>query len=249
MLEKLQKTFHMLARYLLYGFGVQLLIFQIVLATGINDKYSSVAINTLTTSKVSEDVTINGKVVDEKGSPIPGTAILVKGTSKGTSTDIDGNFSLEVAEDAVLVVSFLGFVTQEIEVGNQTGFEIILLEDTAQLDEVIVVGFGTQKKSHLTAAVEQIGSELIENRPINRLSEALQGAVAGLYVTPVNGGPAQESNFNIRGFTGFGQLGSPLVLVDGIERTMSDVNPSDVESVTVLKDAAAFAIYGSRAPS
>lgn len=249
MLVKLQKSIHLLARYLLYGFGVQLLMFQIVLATGINDKYSSVAINTLSTSKVSEDVTINGKVVDEKGSPIPGTAILVKGTSKGTSTDINGNFSLEVAEEAVLVVSFLGFVTQEIEVGNQTGFEIILLEDTAQLDEVIVVGFGTQKKSHLTAAVEQIGSELIENRPINRLSEALQGAVAGLYVTPVNGGPAQESNFNIRGFTGFGQLGGPLVLVDGIERTMSDVNPSDVESVTVLKDAAASAIYGSRAPS
>ncbi|MEX0882202.1 MAG: carboxypeptidase-like regulatory domain-containing protein, partial [Cyclobacteriaceae bacterium] len=211
MLANLQKSIHLMARYFIYGLGIQLLMLQIVLATGIHYNGKNVAVNMLSKMKVSEDIIIGGKVVDEEGNPIPGAAILVKETSTGTSTDIDGNFSLEVPEEAVLVVSFLGFVTQEIEVGNQTDFDITLIEDTAQLDEVVVVGFGTQKKSHLTAAVEQIGSELIENRPINRLSEALQGAVAGLYVTPVNGGPAQESNLNIRGYTGFGQKGGPLV--------------------------------------
>ncbi|WP_163378401.1 SusC/RagA family TonB-linked outer membrane protein [Cyclobacterium sp. SYSU L10401] len=249
MLVKLLKKGPMLARYFIYGLAIQLLLFQEVVAFGVNEKDKSDALQTKPAGDLVAAILVEGKVVDGEGNPIPGAAILVKGTTSGTTTDIDGNFSLEVDEEAIIVVSFLGFITQEIEVGNQTDFEITLVEDIAQMDEVVVVGFGTQKKSHLTAAVEQIGSDLIENRPINRLSEALQGAVAGLYVTPVNGGPAQESNFNIRGYTGFGQKGGPLVLIDGIERTMSDVNPNDVESVTVLKDAAASAIYGSRAPS
>ncbi|MFO7823498.1 MAG: SusC/RagA family TonB-linked outer membrane protein, partial [Cyclobacterium sp.] len=249
MLVKLLKKGPMLARYFIYGLAIQLLLFQEVVAFGVNEKDKSDALQTKPAGDLVAAILVEGKVVDGEGNPIPGAPILVKGTTSGTTTDIDGNFSLEVDEEAIIVVSFLGFITQEIEVGNQTDFEITLVEDIAQMDEVVVVGFGTQKKSHLTAAVEQIGSDLIENRPINRLSEALQGAVAGLYVTPVNGGPAQESNFNIRGYTGFGQKGGPLVLIDGIERTMSDVNPNDVESVTVLKDAAASAIYGSRAPS
>ncbi|WP_215225089.1 TonB-dependent receptor [Echinicola shivajiensis] len=194
-------------------------------------------------------IEIKGKVTDENGQPIPGATIQLKGTTKGTVTDIDGNYTIQVEEGTVLVYSFLGYERQEVAVGNQSVLNVSMVPDTQSLEEVVVVGFGTQKKSHLTAAVEQIGSEMLVNRPINKLSEALQGAMAGLYISPTNGGPASEANFNIRGFTGINERGGPLVLVDGIERTMSDVNPNDVESVTVLKDAAASAIYGSRAPS
>lgn len=195
-------------------------------------------------------VNVKGKVTNKGGAPLSFANIIEKGTTNGTLTDIDGNFSINVSnEEAILAISYLGYTPQEVRFSGQEFVEIALEESSSSLDEVVVVGFGTQKKSHLTAAVEQIGSELIENRPINRLSEALQGAVAGLYVTPVNGGPAQESNINVRGYTGFNQKGGPLILIDGIERTMSDVNPNDVESVSVLKDAAASAIYGSRAPS
>lgn len=215
-----------------------------------NASIHNVLDNVVLDSEENLQNTLTGKVIGADGMPLPGASILEKGTQNGTQTDFDGNFTINLtSKNAIIVISYVGFTTKEIPVGNQKSVAVTLLQDTQALDEVVVVGFGVQKKSHLTAAVEQISSASIENRPINRLSEALQGAVAGLYVTPVNGGPSQESNFNIRGFTGFNQLGGPLVLVDGVERTMSDVNPSDVETVTILKDAAASAIYGSRAPS
>jgi TonB-linked SusC/RagA family outer membrane protein len=193
---------------------------------------------------------VSGKVTDTSGQPLPGVTVLVKGTTRGTVTNVDGNYSLSnIPDNAALVFSFVGMLTQEVEVGTQTNIDITMQEETTGIDEVVVVGYGTQKKSHLTAAVEQISGDILINRPVNNISEALQNTIAGLYVEPTNGGPASAPNINIRGFTGFNEKGGPLVLVDGVERRIIDVNQNDVESITVLKDAAASAIYGSRAPS
>ncbi len=198
----------------------------------------------------AQQKSVSGNVTNESGEPLPGVTVVFKGTTQGTTTNADGEYTISnIPESATLQFSFVGMITQEVVVGDQTIINISMVADAVGLDEVVVVGYGTQKKSHLTAAIEQVGSEVLENRPVNSVNEAMQGTVAGLYVSPTNGGPASDANLNIRGFTGFNSKGSPLVLVDGVERTMSDVNPNDVESITVLKDAAASAIYGSRAPS
>jgi TonB-linked SusC/RagA family outer membrane protein len=192
---------------------------------------------------------VSGKVTDRTGAPLPGLTVVIKGTTQGTITNSDGTYSISnVPANATLVFSFVGMRTQEVVVGNQTSVNIIMEEETFGIDEVVAVGFGTQKKSHLTAAVEQVSGELLVNRPVKNISEAIQSTVAGLYVEPTDGGPASAPNINIRGYTGFNARGGPLVLVDGIERRITDVNSSDVESISVLKDAAASAIYGSRAP-
>ncbi len=193
---------------------------------------------------------ISGKVTEASGEPLPGVTVLVKGTTQGTVTNTDGEYTLtNVASDATLVFSFVGMRSQEITVGSQSMVNVTLAEETVGIEEVVAVGYGTQKKSHLTAAVEQVSGELLVNRPVSNISDAIQSTVAGLYIEPTNGGPASAPNINIRGFTGFNQKGGPLVLVDGVERRIIDVNPNDVESISVLKDAAASAIYGSRAPS
>ncbi|MFV0592043.1 MAG: TonB-dependent receptor [Draconibacterium sp.] len=193
--------------------------------------------------------TVNGTVTDNTGQPLPGVTVIIKGTAQGTVTDMDGKYSLgNIPEDAVLVFSFVGMLSQEIKVGNQATIDVVMKEEALGIDEVVVVGYGTQKKSHLTAAVDQIGGEILENRPLSSVADGLQGIVAGLNVRAPNGAPEASLNLNIRGFTGFGTTESPLVLVDGIERNIDDINPNDVESISVLKDGAASAIYGSRAP-
>lgn len=192
---------------------------------------------------------VSGKVTDPSGSAVPGVSVVAKGTTIGTTTSNDGRYSLVLPGDAkVLLFSFIGMQSQEVILGNQTTLDIVMKEETVGVDEVVVIGYGTQKKSNLTAAVTQVSSDVLQNRPIKSVNEALQGVVAGLNIANVNGAPETAPTLNIRGFTGFNSKGSPLVLVDGVERTMADVNPSDVESISVLKDAAASAIYGSRAP-
>jgi len=246
MLVKLEKTVHRLARYLIYGFAVQLVMYQIA-AAEITDKHKNNGIKTQPTSKFTQDVTLRGQVIDEGGNPIPGAAILVKGTSMGTSTDIEGEFSLEVSGDAVLVISFLGFVTQEIQVGNQTDFEITLLEDTAQLEEVVVVGYGTKTKATLTGAISTLDVENLESRPIANVTSGLQGLIPGLVVQTGSGQPGNEGfNITLRGASSIGGGNSPLVLVDGIQSSLANINPNDIESLSVLKDAAA-SIYGNQA--
>ena len=203
----------------------------------------------LKSSTLQAGKNISGKVVDQSGRTIPGVSVVVKGTTTGVTTDNDGNFSLVLPADAkVLVFSFIGMKSQEITIGNQTTFNVSMTEISVGLDEVVVVGYGVQKKSNLTAAVTQVSAEVLQNRPIKTVSEGLQGFVAGFNVDDVNGAPESNPSLNIRGFTGINSQGSPLVLVDGVERSVADVNPNDVETVTVLKDAAASAIYGSRAP-
>ncbi|MDX9881443.1 MAG: TonB-dependent receptor [Prolixibacteraceae bacterium] len=193
--------------------------------------------------------TVTGKVTDSSGQPLPGVSVVVKGTTTGTITDFDGKYTLaNVPGDAALVFSFVGMRAQEINVTGKTNVNITMQEETIGVDEVVVVAYGVQKKAHLTAAIDQVDASMMENRPVKSVSEALQSVVPGLNVSVVSGAPQHDLKLNIRGYTGFGAEGSPLILVDGVERTLSDINPADVESVTVLKDAAASAIYGSRAP-
>ncbi|MCI7356598.1 MAG: TonB-dependent receptor [Parabacteroides sp.] len=194
---------------------------------------------------------ITGTVLDATGMPVIGANVMVKGTTNGTITDMDGKFSLDVEEGAILVVSYIGFSNQEIKVGNQTSLSVTLKEDSKALDEVVVVAFGTQKKSNLTASVATVDAEALANRPVANVSQALQGVSPGLNIMAANEGGALNSNpsINIRGTgtIGEGSSSAPLVLIDGVEGDMNLINTQDIENISVLKDAGASAIYGSRA--
>jgi TonB-linked SusC/RagA family outer membrane protein len=193
---------------------------------------------------------ITGIVTDMNGETIIGVNIVEKGTTNGTVTDIDGNFSVTVKEDAVLQISYVGYIAQEISVlpidGGGIPFIIKLLEDTQALEEVVVVGYGTQKKVNLTGAVEAVSSEVFENRSLPNTTQALQGAIPNLNIKLEDGKPTRSASFNVRGTTSIGQGGSALILIDGVEGDPSFLNPNDIESVSVLKDAASSAIYGAR---
>ena len=207
-------------------------------------------ISEATESVLQEKKMVNGVVVDATGMPVIGANVMEKGTTNGTITDMDGKFSLEVDKDATLIFSYIGFADQEIKVGNQTRLSITLKEDAEALDEVVVVGFGTQKKVNLTGAVSSVTSEAFENRSVSNVSQALQGSMPGLNITQSHGYLDSTPDINIRGVgtIGEGSSGAPLILIDGMEGDMNRLNPQDIESVSVLKDAAASSIYGSRAP-
>ncbi|MGV3507934.1 MAG: SusC/RagA family TonB-linked outer membrane protein [Sphingobacteriaceae bacterium] len=191
-------------------------------------------------------IDITGKVTDDQGESLPGASIKVKGTSTGIITDVNGSFTLKnVASDAVLVVSFTGFITQEVPVNNQKAISVRLMQDIQSLNEVVVVGYGTQKKVNLTGALTTVSMTDKEGQPITNASNALAGA-SGLFVNLGNSQPGVDrATIRIRGM-GTLNDNDPLVLVDGIEYSMDELNPSDIENITVLKDASA-AIYGSRA--
>ncbi|WKN45430.1 SusC/RagA family TonB-linked outer membrane protein [Tunicatimonas pelagia] len=205
--------------------------------------------NLLRIVKKQVEQTISGQVVDlSTNEPLPGVNILVKGTSIGTVTDIDGNYRLTVADEVTtLVFSSIGFETIEEEISGRAEINISLAPDIQSLSEVVVVGYGTTQKKDLTGAVAEVSSETIENRQAVQLSDALQGSVAGVTVTRDGGGSGEGSSIRVRGVTSL-NVNDPLVIVDGIQGlTLDDINPNDVESVTVLKDAASQAIYGARA--
>lgn len=207
--------------------------------------------NTIVITKKAEDVQskakrISGIVTDAKGEPIIGATVLDSETKNGTITDINGNFSLDVFDRSVLQVSYIGYTQAEVKVGNQQTLNVKLAEDVLALDEVVVVGYGTQKKVNLTGAVTQIGTKELENRPVANMSQLLQGMVPNMNVTFSSGRPGASGSFNIRGETSING-GSPLILVDGVEASLDRINPRDVESVSVLKDASASAVYGARA--
>ncbi|MDR1880652.1 MAG: TonB-dependent receptor [Tannerellaceae bacterium] len=204
---------------------------------------------------------VTGTVTDNLG-PVTGASVFVKGTTNGTVTDANGQFTLEgVQNDAIIQVSFLGYVTQEIPFTGQSTLSVVLKEDTQILDEVVVVGYGSVKKASLTGAVDQVKGSTLENRPIVSVGHALQGVVANLNITSSTsqnegggGAPGAKMNFNIRGTTGLNgdaasASASPLIVIDGIQGgDINSVNPDDIESISVLKDAASAAIYGSSAP-
>ena len=193
---------------------------------------------------------VSGMVTDESGEAIPGVSVVVKGTTVGIITDLDGKYELDLPEgSSVIVFSFVGMHPQEIVVGEQSTINVVMVEDTKDLEEVVIIGYGVQKKSNLTAAVDVVDTKALENRPIANVSEMLQGVSPNLNVTTTTSAPGKSSSLNIRGFTGLNSLGSPLVIVDGVPQSIDEVNPNDIESMSVLKDAAASAIYGSRAPN
>ncbi len=195
--------------------------------------------------------TCTGVVKDGTGETVIGASVVVKGTTNGTITDFDGNFSLDgVKKGDVIQISFVGFVTQEV-VWNGQPLNVTLKDDNQTLEEVVVVGYATQKKVNVTGAVGMVDSEVLQARPVQNVSQALQGAVPGLNLSVGNSGGSLDGrmNINIRGAgtIGEGSGSSPLVLIDGIEGDMNTVNPNDIESVSVLKDAASASIYGARA--
>lgn len=202
----------------------------------------------------AQQFSITGVVVDQNANePIIGASVVAKGTTNGTVTDVEGKFSLQVTTGDVLVISFIGYTTQEITVRNtQTSYQITLSEDTQTLDEVVVVGFGTQKKVNLTGAVATVDKKALESRPVTSVAQALQGVVPGLNVDVPNAGGKLDANpsINIRGKgnLGTGSSSSPLILIDGIEGDINSLNPQDIANISVLKDAASAAVYGSRAP-
>ena len=190
---------------------------------------------------------ITGKVVDATGMPIIGANIMEKGTLNGTITDLDGNFSLEVKSGAILLVSYIGYNEQAIPVGDQSHFNLRLTEDTQHLEEVVVVGYGTQKKVNLTGSVSNVKADLMENRTSSSPVNMLTGNVSGVTIVQNSGQPgADTGTLRVRGV---GTLGNSeaMVIVDGVESSMSNVDPNDIENISVLKDAAASSIYGVRA--
>jgi TonB-linked SusC/RagA family outer membrane protein len=200
-----------------------------------------------TTSVFAQKITITGTVSDEKGNPLPGATVQVKGTNYGTVTDVGGKYSLDVSSPTVtLVFSFIGYIGKEIPVQNQTSVNASLKEDIQGLQEVVVVGYGTQKKANLTGAVDQVLSSSLENRQMSNLTQGLKGVVPNLNIRILDGKPNQSPSYNIRGLTSIGQGGSALVLIDGVEGDPSMINPNDVASISVLKDAASASIYGAR---
>ncbi|PRY04317.1 TonB-linked SusC/RagA family outer membrane protein [Pontibacter ummariensis] len=202
---------------------------------------------------LKQATTVQGKVTTAEGEPLPGVTVVLKGTVRGTTTGVDGSFSLNVPKDegGTLVFSFIGYVSQEIPVEGKATINVVLRQDAKALEEVVVVGYGEQRKANLTGSVSTVSSEVLESRPVQNVGQALQGLIPGLNLqtTGLGGELNQPLNFNIRGAGTIGSTSSsPLVLIDGMEGDLNAINPQDIESVTVLKDAAASSIYGSRAP-
>ncbi|TKG97117.1 TonB-dependent receptor [Puteibacter caeruleilacunae] len=199
-------------------------------------------------SSYAQSKSIKGKVVDATGELLPGVSVIVKGTTVGTTTNLDGAFTLSVPENAkTLVFSFIGMKEKEVNIVGKTEINVQLEESNINLDELVVVGYGTQKKANLTGAVAAVKSERLENRAISSTAQGLQGLVPNLNISFESGEPGNsKANFNIRGNTSING-GSPLILVDGVEQDLELINPEDIESVSVLKDASSAAIYGARA--
>jgi TonB-linked SusC/RagA family outer membrane protein len=193
-------------------------------------------------------LTIRGKIVGEKDEPLPGASLRVKGTDKGTITNAQGEFELKnVDENAMLLCTFVGYDSLEVAVQGKSDMVLKMKLSSGALTDFIVVGYGTQKKVNLTGAVATIKGDVLENRPIADIGKGIQGLLPGLNVTAASGQPGSGSSFNIRGYTSING-GTPLILVDGVPTDINNINPMDVASVTVLKDAAAATVYGSRAP-
>lgn len=200
-------------------------------------------------------VEISGRVTDERGDPIPGATVIIEGTSTGTATDIDGNFSLDAAEGAVLLISFIGYQAQRVTVSNQTSLAIVLQEDLSSLDEVVVVGYGQQERRDITGAVSSLKASDFEGEAISNISQGMQGKIAGVNITSASGAPGGNMIVRIRGNNSVLGSNDPLYVIDGFPiqdgtsgstNLLNTINPADIESIEVLKDASATAIYGSR---
>lgn len=196
----------------------------------------------------AQDVQVRGTIYDETGQPLPGATVLVKGTTTGTTSDLDGKYAISSPANGTLVFSFIGYNPTEIVVGNQTVLDVNLTPDLSDLEEVVVIGYGTAKKSQLTGAISSVGSKEISELPITDARQALQGRAAGVDVTQPGSKPGSAPQVRIRGRRSFNASNEPLYVIDGIPVVggLNDINPQDITSMEVLKDASATAIYGSR---
>ncbi len=190
---------------------------------------------------------ITGVVVDQEGETVIGANVVEKGTTNGTVTDLDGSFSLNVSNDAVIQISYIGFLAQEIPMAGKTNLKVVLLEDSQTLEDLVVVGYGTQSRYTLTTAIGQYSGEKMEGSPVNSIGDNLKGKVSGLRVATTSMEPGANPRFLIRGGSSINQSNDPIIMVDGVQRDLTGLNPNDIESIEVLKDAASAGIYGSRA--
>jgi TonB-linked SusC/RagA family outer membrane protein len=197
---------------------------------------------------MSSAQSVSGTVTAD-GQPLPGATVLIKGTSQGTSTDFDGNFTIDANAQSVLVISYIGYSTKEVLVGNQTQIKVALTQDNT-LDEVVVIGYGTQRKSDLTGSVSSVSAEDITVVPVSRVDQALQGRAAGVQVTQTSGAPGAGTSIRIRGGNSITGSNEPLWVIDGIvvgtNFDLNNINANDIKSIEILKDASSIAIYGSR---
>ena len=211
--------------------------------------FLTVLFSLVTMSGYAQSKTVTGKIIDSTGEPVIGASVLVKGTTNGVISDIDGNFSIQgVANDAVLQISFVGYKAQDISVAGKTRIDVTLVEDTEMLDEVVVVGYGVQKKSDVTGALASVSSEELNTKPVSNAFEALQGKAAGVDITSSQR-PGELGDIRIRGNRSLNASNSPLYVVDGVPLNsggIETINPRDIESIDILKDASSTAIYGSR---
>ena len=204
----------------------------------------------LGTEAVQQSVTVSGVITDKTGEPVIGANVLEKGTTNGVITDFDGNYTLEVkGGNSVLVFSYIGYKTQEVTVGSQKKIDIVLVEDTEMMDEVVVIGYGTQKKGDVTSAVSSVKAEDFTVGKIGDAAELIKGKVAGLTIAKGSGDPGAESTIRLRGIISLQNASTPLVLIDGVEGGLGTVAPENIASIDVLKDASAAAIYGTRGAS
>lgn len=231
----------------------------------INDRQVVIKIKTAQNPKSAEhqEREVTGSVKDATGFPLAGATVLVKGTTKGTATDFDGNFNLKVPNDAsTLIITYLGYQEQEVSIVGLTSVSIIMAEDSDALDEIVVIGYGTEKKSLVSDALSSISAKQIENLPVSSIDGLLQGQASGVQVNQNSGTPGGQMSVRIRGLTSISGSSQPLYIIDGIPVTtgdfgqigysgqgssaLSDLNPNDIESISILKDASATAIYGAR---
>lgn len=192
-------------------------------------------------------VSVSGKIVDRNGDPLPGAGVLVKGTTTGTVADLDGNYVIAVSPSQTLVFSFIGYATKEMAVDGKNVINVTLADDATVLDDVIVVGYGTQSRKTLTSSISKVDGDKLADAPVSTVADALKGKVTGLHIVSNNNLPGESPMMMIRGGSSINRSNAPLCLVDGVERGIDDLNPNDIESIEVFKDAASTAIYGSRA--
>lgn len=200
-------------------------------------------------SAFAQSTQVTGTVLDETGEPLIGASVIEKGTATGSATDFDGNFVLFVKDpaSAVLQVSYVGYETQDVALKGQTKITVTLKESSALLDEVVVVGYGQQKKESVVGAISQVNSDDLLETPAANLSQAITGKIPGVITSQTSGAPgADDAQIFIRGRATFASDAQPLILVDGIERSFSQIAPDDIETISVLKDASATAVYGVR---
>ncbi|WP_276366053.1 TonB-dependent receptor [Chryseolinea sp. H1M3-3] len=210
----------------------------------------------LTSVVLAQENVVTGTVLDETGAGMPGVNVLVKGTTQGTVTNAEGKYSISAQSDATLVFTFVGYKTSEVSVGGRTTIDLSMEQDATSLDEVVVIGYGTQKRSDLTGAVGSVSADKLQERPATSLNQALSGKIAGVQVNTNSGRPGGKSNVRIRGFSSINSSNNPLYVVDGVQLPQGNqdqfstaidyLNPNDIESVEVLKDASSTAIYGAR---